>query len=232
MANFRSHLTGGAFVSGVAAFVSYGQGLSNVAETQALFALGTAASLLPDIDADDSKPVRGLFNVVGIVVGFLVAFRLAGRVGLFEQVGVWIGVALLVAFPLRWGFGRLTVHRGIWHTLLMATVVTLAATVIADSLMGLDAVLSWLAGGFVLLGYLTHLTLDEIASVDLLDRRVKRSFGTALKPLSLRAWHWSIVLLGVVVLLVGLTPDPAPVLAGVGQFGIATNSLAALWPRW
>ena len=232
MANFRSHLTGGALVSGAAAFASYGEGLSTSAETQALFVLGTAASLLPDIDADDSNPVRGLFNVAGIVVGFLMAFRLAGHVGLLEQVGVWIGVALLIAFPLRWAFGQLTVHRGIWHTLLMAVVMTLSATVVADSLLGLDAVLAWLAGGFVLLGYLTHLVLDEIASVDLLDRRVKRSFGTALKPVSLRAWPWSLVLMGLTVLLIGLTPDPGPVLAGVSQLGIETEHLAARWPRW
>lgn len=232
MANFRSHLTIGALVSGVAAFASYGEGLSNTVETQVLFVLGTAASLLPDIDADDSKPVRGLFNIVGIVVGFLVAFRLAGRVALFEQVGIWLGTALLIAFPLRWAFARLTVHRGIWHSLLMAIVVALAVTVAADTLLRLDGVLAWLAGGFVLLGYLTHLTLDELASVDLLDRRVKRSFGTALKPLSLSAWPWSLVLMGLTVLLIGLTPDPAPVLAGVGQLGILTEPLAAHWPRW
>jgi len=232
MANFRAHLTGGALISGIAAFASYGEGLTSSAETQVLFVLGTASSLLPDIDADDSKPVRGLFQVVGIVAGFLVAFRLAGRVGLFEQVMTWIGVALVVAFPLRWAFARLTVHRGIWHSLLMAVVISLAVTVVAEALVGLSGSLAWLSGGFVLLGYLTHLTMDEMASVDLLDRKIKRSFGTALKPLSLRAWPWSLVLMGVVVVLIGLTPDPTPVLAGVGQLGIETERLAALWPRW
>jgi hypothetical protein len=232
MANFRGHLTGGALVSGMAAFVSYGEGFSNGTETQLLFLLGTAASLLPDVDADDSKPVRGLFNVVGILVGFLVAFRFDGRVGVVEQVGIWIGVGLLIAFPLRWVFAHYTVHRGTWHTLLMALVMTLVVVIVADSLLGLDQVLAWLAGGFVLLGYLTHLTLDEIASVDLLDRRVKRSFGTALKPLSLRAWPWTLVLMGSVVVLIGLTPDPEPVLAAASRLGIATEAIALHWPRW
>lgn len=232
MANFRAHLTGGALISGAAAFACYGEGLTNTAETQVLFVLGTAASLLPDIDADDSKPVRGLFNLAGIVLGFLIAFRLAGRVGLLEQVLVWIGVALLVAFPVRWSFARLTVHRGIWHSLLMATVISLGVTVVAEALLGLSTILAWLSGGFVLLGYLTHLTMDEVASVDLLDRKVKRSFGTALKPLSVRAWPWSLVLIGAAVVLIGLTPDPAPLLAGVGQLGIDTGPLAAHWPRW
>ncbi|MFP4602457.1 MAG: metal-dependent hydrolase [Halochromatium sp.] len=236
MANFREHLSGGALISGIAAFAAYGQGLVNSTETQVLFVVGTTASLLPDIDADDSKPVRALFNIVGIVLGFMAAFRVADHVpievGVFEQIAVWVGVSLLVAFPLRWGFARLTVHRGVWHTLLMAIVLALATTVVADLWLEVEPLLAWLAGGFVLLGYLTHLTLDEIASVDLLGRRVKRSFGTALKPLSLRAWPWSLLLLGATVWLLGLTPDPAPVLAGIDQLGIPTEPLSAHWPRW
>ncbi|MEA3640917.1 MAG: metal-dependent hydrolase [Lamprobacter sp.] len=236
MANFRAHLTGGALISGVAAFASYGEGLSSSAETQALFVLGTAASLLPDIDADDSTPVRALFNSVGIMLGFILAFRIDDlvpmEVAVLEQIAVWIAVSLFVAFPLRWGFARLTVHRGVWHTLLMAIVLALATTVAADLWLAVEPLLAWLAGGFVLLGYLTHLTLDEIASVDLLGRRVKRSFGTALKPLSLRAWPWSLLLIGLAVLLIGLTPDPAPLLAGVGQLGLSTEPLTAHWPRW
>ncbi|MBK1707163.1 metal-dependent hydrolase [Halochromatium glycolicum] len=232
MANFRAHLTGGALVAGTAAFASYGEGLSSSAETQALFAIGTAASLLPDIDADDSKPARGVFNLAGLVGGFLVAFALAEHIGLIEQVIVWLAVAGLIAFPVRWAFAKLTVHRGIWHSLLMAVAVALAVTVAADTLLGLAPLAAWLAGGFVLLGYLTHLLLDEIASVDLLDRRVKRSFGTALKPLSLRAWPWSLALIGLTVVLAGLTPNPEPVLAAIERFGVAADPLLAYWPRW
>lgn len=232
MANFRAHLTVGALVAGAAAFVSYGEGLSTPAETQALFALGTAASLLPDIDADDSQPVRAVFQLAGIGLGFLAAFALADRVGLLEQLLIWLGVALLVSFPLRWAFGRLTVHRGLWHSLLMALALALAAVVVADGVLGHPPRMAWLIGGFTLLGYLTHLTLDEIASVDLMNRRVKRSFGTALKPLSLRAWPWTLALLGGVVVLIGITPDPAPLLAAVGRLGVAVDPLAAHWPRW
>lgn len=232
MANFRTHLTGGALVAGTAAFASYGEGLSNSAETQALFALGTVASLLPDIDADDSKPARGVFNLAGVVAGFLVAFALAGRVGLIEQVMIWLAVAALIAFPVRWAFATLTVHRGIWHTLLMAVVVALATTVAADALLGLSALGAWLAGGFALLGYLTHLVLDELASVDLLDRRVKRSFGTALKPVSLRAWPWTVALMGAGVVLAGLTPDPEPVVIAIERLGVEAGPFLAYWPRW
>ena len=48
-------------------------------------------------------------------------------------------------------------------------------------LLGRNAGVAWLAGGFMAIGYLTHLILDEIYSVDVMDTRLKASFGTALK---------------------------------------------------
>lgn len=232
MANFRTHLTGGAVVAAVAAFASFGEGLSNAAETQALFAVGTAASLLPDIDADDSRPLRAVFEIAGLVVGFLLAFAFAERLGVLELVGVWAGTWALVRWPLRYVFARFTVHRGIWHSLLMAGVVALAAGIAAELWLKLGATLAWLVAGFVLLGYVTHLVLDEVASVDLLGRQVKRSFGTALKPLSLRSWPASLLLAGLAVALAGLAPDPQPLFALLGRVGLQTELLAAHWPRW
>lgn len=44
MADFRTHLIGRAPVSAVASLGCYSQGLSDAAETQALFMVGTAAS--------------------------------------------------------------------------------------------------------------------------------------------------------------------------------------------
>ncbi len=232
MADFRTHLTGGALVSAVAAFSSYGQGLSGALETQILFVVGTMASLLPDIDADDSKPLRAVFDIAGMVVGFLVAFMFADRCKPLELVGIWAGVWLLVRWPLRITFARFTVHRGVWHTLLMALVLALLAGIVADLWLGVPARSAWLLTGFVLLGYVTHLVLDEVASVDLMGRRVKRSFGTALKPLSLRTWPASLVLLGVAVVLVGVSPDPNALIAMLNTTGLNATPWAAAWPRW
>lgn len=207
MANFQTHLLGGALVSGAGALAVYAQGLTSASETQTLFLLGTAASLLPDIDANDSRPVRIAFDAVGIVVGFLVAFAFARHLKLLELLLIWLGTWLFVRYPLRASFSRFTVHRGVWHTLLMALTLALATAVIAHRGLGLEALSSWLAGGFMLLGYLTHLLLDELASVDLLGHSVKRSFGTALKPLSLRAWPASLLLALLSLGFLLLAPD-------------------------
>ncbi|TVQ85570.1 MAG: metal-dependent hydrolase [Chromatiaceae bacterium] len=232
MANFNAHLTGGALGAAATAFASFAAGLSSAHESQALFLVGLGASLLPDIDADDSRPLRGVFSLGGIALGFVVAFSQADRLGVFELLLIWIGVGLLVRFPLRWLFSRFTVHRGSWHSLLMALVLALGVAVAADGWVGVEARLAWLAGGFTLVGYLTHLVLDEVASVDLFGRRIKRSFGTALKPFSLRAWPASLLLFVLLVLLLGRSPDPAPLLAAIGQLGVPTQPLAVYWPRW
>jgi hypothetical protein len=47
--------------------------------------------------------------------------------------------------------------------------------------LGRNEGVAWLAGGFLTIGYLTHLILDELYSVDVMDTRLKASFGTALK---------------------------------------------------
>jgi hypothetical protein len=65
---------------------------------------------------------------------------------------------------------------------------------------------AWIAGLMVGIGYLTHLVLDELYSVDLLNSRVKRSFGTALKPFSLADPRSSLAMLAVVVALAWFAP--------------------------
>ncbi len=133
--------------------------------------------------------------------------------------------------PVRLGvfelFSRYTVHRGIWHSWLAALGAGLASTNLAHHAAGLPAWESWLAGAFVTLGYLTHLCLDEIASVDLLGRRIKRSFGTALKPFSL-AYPWASLAMLVAVLLLGVSAPPvAPVLAVADHYGLDRAGILA-----
>lgn len=218
MANFQTHLGVGTAVIGIAALGVHTQADTDFGQTQWLLIVGVAASLLPDIDADDSRPVRAFFAVVGLVIGFMVASAFSAHIRLFELTLIWAGVWGFVYVPLRLFFARLTVHRGLFHSLLMALTIALFTVIAADRWLALMPPMNWLFGGFVLLGYLTHLVLDEIASVDLLGNRVKRSFGTAIKPLSLRAWPLSLLLFGLFSIGVLLAPDPAPLLQFLNRF--------------
>ncbi|WP_200282823.1 metal-dependent hydrolase [Rhabdochromatium marinum] len=220
MANFQAHLTVGATVAGIAALAVNYHELANFNQAQGLFVLGVAGSLFPDIDVDDSKPVRGFFALLGLGLGLAAASALRQRFLIFELALIWVGIWLVVYFPLRMLFARLTVHRGIYHSLLMAATVAIFAVVAADRWLDFDPLLTWLVGGFVLLGYLTHLVLDEIASIDLAGKRIKRSFGTALKPLSLNAWPVSLLCLGLLGVGLWLAPDPAPLFHWLRNLGL------------
>jgi len=58
-------------------------------------------------------------------------------------------------------------------------------------------------------GYLTHLVLDELYSVDFMDTRIKASFGTALKLFDYRHLGHSAAMAVATVLIFALTPPSA-----------------------
>jgi hypothetical protein len=206
MANFRTHLNGGIFVSVAAVLGLHGAGLVESSATLGYFALGVAGSLLPDIDADASKPVRAFFDVLGVAVAFAMTLPLIGRFLPLEVALIWVGVFLCVRYLIFELFARATVHRGIWHSWLGIAAAALATVNIAYWIMGRSAESAWIAGFMVAIGYLTHLILDELYSVDLLNSRVKRSFGTALKPFSLVDPRSSFAMLAAVVALAWVAP--------------------------
>jgi hypothetical protein len=77
-------------------------------------------------------------------------------------------------------FIELTVHRGIFHSIPMGFLLGIGTTIFLKTLFWIDISIAVWGGFFVTLGFLTHLILDEIYSVDLINRRMKKSFGTAL----------------------------------------------------
>ncbi|WP_050750280.1 metal-dependent hydrolase [Allochromatium vinosum] len=206
MANFQTHLNVGILVSAAAALSLHMGGLVARSETPALFVLGVAGSLLPDIDSDRSKPIGLLFNVLGASLAFAVTLPLTARLLPLELVALWIGVFLGVRYGLLKLFTRFTVHRGVWHSWLAIAAVSLAATNLAYWLWEHSPEGAWIAGLMVGIGYLTHLTLDEFSSVDLFNSRIKRSFGTALKPASLKYPCSSLGMAAMVVALAWFAP--------------------------
>lgn len=211
MANFQTHLNGGLFVSGAAVLALHSVGEVTPSQTLPLFALGVAGSLLPDIDADHSRPVRIFFGLLGTVLAFIVTLPLIDRLGLAQLAVLWAVVFLLVRYGVFKLFARLTVHRGIWHSWLALIACALVVSNAAYRWFSLDAHSAWIAGLMLAIGYFTHLLLDELYSVDLLNKRIKRSFGTALKPLSLKKPFSSALMLGTALALLWIAP-PSPLL--------------------
>ena len=182
MASFNAHLTVGLVASGLAATAALVSGVASEAAVLPLFLLGTLGSLLPDIDADASVPVRIAFSLLSVVAAFLLMFHSA-RVfpTLAELVLIWVATYAFFRFLVFALFARLTVHRGVFHTVPAILLSGAFTAVIAYHGLGVAAGDAWLGGAFVAFGYFIHLLLDELYSVNLFGTHTRRSFGTALK---------------------------------------------------
>jgi hypothetical protein len=153
--------------------------------------LTTVAGLLPDLDSQSGVPVRELFNLAAVVVPLMLLRRLF-RLGLpADEILVILAAAYVV---IRYGvsavFKRLTVHRGMFHSIPAMLIAGLAVFLI-DHGSTLPARL-FLAGG-VMIGFLSHLVLDELCSVDFMGLKLhlNRYAGSAVK---LRSKSWTATL--------------------------------------
>jgi len=195
MANFRTHLGVAAAGGSVLAHGGWQAGLWSAMESLPLLALMAFGGILPDIDADRSRAIRLIFNLLAVpavVAGVLVLqTRLATGALLMTCGAIYVGVRYLAGAL----FSRFTVHRGLWHSLLAAALCGLVATALSHQLFGQSDYLAWAHGASLMLGFVVHLLLDELYSVDLTGARLKRSFGTAMKPFDWREPGNSLVML-------------------------------------
>ncbi|MFV0298325.1 MAG: metal-dependent hydrolase [Hyphomicrobiaceae bacterium] len=215
MANFPTHLAFGTLASGALATLTLA---ANVVGPENLIAVATAGvvgSVLPDIDLKDSRPGRAMFFGLAAFFSFLTLFLGAGKLSIAE---LWILAAatfLFVFYIARGIFSRISYHRGIFHSILAAVFFACLTAVVYRYLLGRHEGVSWLAGGFMFVGYLVHLTLDEIYSVDVADRRIKASFGTALKFWDGKHLGHSAAMAICTVLVFLLTPPTRPFVDGI-----------------
>jgi len=231
LAAFGVHLSVGALASGVVATGLLVTGLASPGEMLAYLTLGTAGSLAPDLDADNSAPVRVVFTTLSIAAAFALLFRFAP---LFPTVAeltlLWVAGFL----GLRWAvfalITRLTHHRGVFHSVPAAAVFGLLTVITATSL-GQSGLRAWLAGICVGLGYLVHLLLDEVYSLNLFGARAKRSLGTALKLWSGTSPGASVVLYLVLLASLLFVPSPRPLLERLDAVGRASPVSDRFWPR-
>ncbi|MGO9174341.1 MAG: metal-dependent hydrolase [Rhodomicrobium sp.] len=204
MANFNTHLAVAAVGSGLCATVALAGQAAPHNYLLTLTLAGTIGGILPDIDLDKAIPSRMLFSALGAVSAFIALFSLKQQYSIAELWIVWTGVYLAVRYGGHKLFQERTRHRGIFHSLLAGAFFMGLTAIIFDRVFHEPAALAWLTGLFVLIGFIIHLVLDEIYSVDIEGAAIKKSFGTALKLLDIHSWRASaamgVALAGVVML--------------------------------
>ncbi len=184
MASFKTHILAGVAVGYAAgAIVVVNRWFSWESTPFFIFLASIAGSFLPDLDCDSGKPVNLLFDVASFLAG-CIAFNyclMQRELSLPFQLGIPPLAALIVRFGVSWIFKKFTVHRGIFHSIPAALVVTLAAAWLLRfwRLAPIDTLAISLALGS---GFVSHLVLDEISSVGFDGGRfkTKSSLGSAL----------------------------------------------------
>lgn len=181
MADYRTHIT-------VSTLTGIGYGAAGLyfcdlpLPTCVLSAgLCSVAGMAPDLDSGPGVPLRESMAFSAAVVPMMLVPH-------FRDVGMSYESIVLAAagiyLLIRFGFAELlklfTVHRGMFHSIPAVLIAGQLAFLLASG----ETV--WIrlfkAGGFAL-GYLSHLTLDELWAIKWKRGRwhLKSSFGTALK---------------------------------------------------
>jgi membrane-bound metal-dependent hydrolase YbcI (DUF457 family) len=215
MANFTTHIAVGTLVSGAAATLTLAADVIAPESLIAVTLAGVVGSVLPDIDLKDSRPSRAFFAGLAVFFSFCVLFAVAAKLSVAEMWIAWLGTLLLVRYVGHTLFTSFSYHRGIWHSVLAGAFFWFLTAVLFYWLLGFHEGVSWLAGGFVFVGYMTHLILDEIYSVDILDTRLKASFGSALKLYDGKRIGESAVVAGLTALAFVATPPSKPFVEGI-----------------
>jgi LexA-binding, inner membrane-associated putative hydrolase len=181
LANFATHIGVGTVVSGALATITLAADVISQESLVAVTLAGVLGSILPDIDLKDSRASRALFSGLAVFFSFCVLFINADKFSIAELWLIWLGAFVIVRYGAEAAFHQFSYHRGIWHSILAGLFFWFLTAIVFKYVLGRHEGVAWLAGGFVFIGYLTHLVLDEMFSVDLMGRRLKASFGTALK---------------------------------------------------
>jgi len=168
---------GGVASYGVSTYIFWNQGNQ---ETIAYIAIASiVGSLFPDVDSDTSKTIRYFFySLTGLTLLLTSNYFYLNGVNLKKSMIILFVIPFLIMFLIKPLFMKLTVHRGIFHTIPMGLTISLLTMYIPFTTYKFIIFTSFM------LGFLTHLLLDEIyATINISGLKIKpkKSFGTAMK---------------------------------------------------
>jgi membrane-bound metal-dependent hydrolase YbcI (DUF457 family) len=181
MAGFRTHITVSTLCGiayGGAAVQPLGFSLDAAILAAGITAVG---GMLPDLDSASGRPVREMFGLAAVLVPLMLVHRLM-HAGVSHEgiLATLLFGYLFIKYVAVDVFKRFTVHRGMYHSLPAMLIAGLCVYLAYHS--DNRNIRLLLAGG-VMIGFASHLILDEIYSVDWSGAKpkLKSSAGSAVK---------------------------------------------------
>ncbi len=181
MAAFKEHVNIATIGVGIVVIALYNSGLLTVYQSVTALFIGLAGGIFPDIDSDNSKPMQAVFKIVPIVFPLLIILLFFPVMSILKTILFWLFLSVLVRVTLLKFFLHLTHHRGIFHSIPMAILIGEITVLFSYDVVKIDLQLATIYGFIIFYGFIIHLLLDEIYSINALGVKMKKSFGTALK---------------------------------------------------
>jgi hypothetical protein len=209
MADFQTHITTSTVLGiagGLAAHAFYEVPLPSCILAGGLCSV---AGMLPDLDSDSGVPLRESVAFAAAIIPMMLLERFAKwGFGFEATILVSAILYLVVRFGVAEALKNYTVHRGMFHSIPAALISAELTFLIFDNE---NVALRFLNAGAVFTGFMSHLILDELWSVDVNWGlvRFKSSFGSALKFWGDNAWANFATYGKLVVLTLLMTRDPA-----------------------
>ncbi|MEX0715069.1 MAG: metal-dependent hydrolase [Planctomycetaceae bacterium] len=181
MAGYREHIgVSGLLGAAYGAAATWAAGFTPVQGALA-GGLTWVSGMFPDLDAQSGRPVRELFGLLAAILPMLLMRRLLAW---SQSVESSVAIAFAIYGVIRFGgpvvLGWFSVHRGMFHSI---PALVIAAECAFLAYQSDDAGVRFLMAGGVALGFLSHLVLDEVYSVQWSGLRLKlnKAAGSALK---------------------------------------------------
>lgn len=230
MANFNTHVTVAALGSGAAAITLQSLGYLEPKVMAACWISGTLGGILPDLDSDDPRALGLVFNILTAIVWVILFVTVLHKISLFEFGLLFFGSTLLVRGGLYWLFKEYTQHRGSFHSILGAIITSFVVAALLGRL--IDGYNTWLIAGFCFLGFITHLLLDELYRVNLVNEEMETPLFNAFKFSAPNQLPLAATMVVIALALWFFTPGSAPIIEGYN----ARSELVAqrdikIWPE-
>jgi membrane-bound metal-dependent hydrolase YbcI (DUF457 family) len=227
MGNYRQHVGFAGALGAVYAAATFGlAGIPWLYGTIALL-LTTLSGLLPDLDHPIGVELKGFTGILGVLAAVAVWQHVARAVPNLEfELHIWSVVItyVFIRFGLRRILAKLMVHRGISHSLPTCAVWGALTFLYYPTDHPRIRMMMALA---VIVGFMSHLLLDEMCSVDLNGVRVNRAFGTAIKLWAPSPWS-TVAMYGLLLYLVSKVLNQWP--AGSYPYGDTIPPPYLPWP--
>jgi len=206
LASFEQHINVAVIATGVVIVPLHISGVLDINQSLIALGLGVLGTVLPDLDADNSKPTQILFKILSISIPLLILLLISINLPVGYLIVAWLLMSLTLHLTVFKLFQVITTHRGILHTIPMGFIFGQLTTILFNHFFTKEETLSLLAGLFVFFGFVLHLLLDELFSINIFGLKFKKSFGTAFKFFDRENKFGTLVLYSIVATLFYISP--------------------------